>query len=177
MQPSAICLRICSKLFTLDTVLTSQPVDITQRIAKSGRSGDIDNRSIRIRERKRAELPYVARPPATILNEFIRITPGRTRQQYLHLVEKRICRTDAIEQCRRCSAKHGIRFNDRNGGCQLKDAILDAEVIPICRVGVDVVIESNDHLFFHECVGASFIPFFRSYKQASVMMSLEYREE
>ena len=95
----------------------------------------------------------------------------------MHLVEKRVCRTDAIEQCRCCSAKHGIRFNDRNGGCQLKNSTFYTKSIPICRVGIDVVIESNDHLFFHECVGASFIPFFRSYKQAPVMMSLEYGEE
>lgn len=110
-------------------------------------------------DRKRAELPYVARPPASVFNEFVHNASGGTRQQHLHLVEKRICRTDAIEQCRRCSTKHGIRFNDRNSGCQLKDAVFDAEVIPIRGISVDMVVESNNHLFLHERVGTAFIPF------------------
>ncbi|MEE1470754.1 MAG: hypothetical protein U0J82_06235 [Collinsella sp.] len=69
--------------------------------------------------------------------------------------------------------KHGIRFNDRNSGCQLKDAIFDAEVIPIRGISVDMVVESNNHLFLHERVGTAFIPFFGSYKQVPAMMGLE----
>lgn len=53
MQPSTICLRICSQLFAFDIVLTGQAIDIAQPIAKGARSSDINNRSTRIRQCKR----------------------------------------------------------------------------------------------------------------------------
>ena len=52
MQPSAICLGICSQFFAFDIVLTGQAIDIAQRIAKGARSSDINNRSTRIRQCK-----------------------------------------------------------------------------------------------------------------------------
>lgn len=95
----------------------------------------------------------------------------------MYLIEKCVCRTDTIEQSRGRPTKYRFGFNDRNGGCQLKNAVFYTKVIPVCRVGIDVVIESNDHLLLHERVGTTFVPFFGGNKQASVMMGLEYREE
>lgn len=75
MQTAAIGLCIRTQLFAIDIVLTGQAIDIAQRIAKGARSGDIKNRSIRIRQCKQTEPPHLARPPALVFNELIRITP------------------------------------------------------------------------------------------------------
>jgi len=176
MQPSAICLRICSQLFAFDIVLTGQAIDIAQRIAKGARSGDINNRSIRIRQRKQTEPPHFARPPALVFNELIRITPCRPRQQHLHFIQKRIRRADAVEQrcCR--SAKHSIRFNDRNSGCQLKDAIFNPKIIPIDRIRIHMVVKTKHELFLHKLARTAFIPRINCYKQLSILMNSNGRE-
>lgn len=71
MQPSTICLRICSQLFALDIVLTGQAIDITQRIAKGARSRDINNRSTRIRQCKQTKPPHFARAPAVMSRKLV----------------------------------------------------------------------------------------------------------
>lgn len=176
MQPSTICLRICSQLFAFDIVLTGQAIDITQRIAKGARSRDINNRSTRIRQRKQTETPHFAHPPALVFNELIRITPCRPWQQYLHFIQKRIRRADAVEQrcCR--SAKHSIRYNDRNSGCQLKDAIFNPKIIPIDRIRIHVVVKTKHELFLHKPTRTAFIPRINCYKQLSILMNSNGRE-
>ena len=176
MQPSAICLRICSQLFTFDIVLAGQAIDIAQRIAKGARSGDINNRSIRIRQRKQTEPPHFARPPALVFNELIRIAPCRPRQQHLHFIQKRISRADAKEQRCRRSAKHSIRFNDRNSGCQLKDAIFNPKLIPIDRIRIHVVVKTKHELLLHKLARTAFFPRINCYKQLSILMNSKGRE-
>ena len=176
MQPSAICLRICPQLFAFDIVLTGQAIDIAQRITKGARSSDINNRSIRIRQRKQNDPPHFAHPPALVFNELIRITPCRPWQQYLHFIQKRIRRADAVEQrcCR--SAKHSIRFNDRNSGCQLKDAIFNPKIISIDRIRIHVVVKTKHELFLHKLTRTAFIPRINCYKQLSILMNSNGRE-
>ncbi|CUN40806.1 Uncharacterised protein [Collinsella aerofaciens] len=176
MQPSTICLRICSQLFAFDIVLTGQAIDITQRIAKGARSRDINNRSTRIRQCKQTKPPHFARAPALVFNELIRITPCRPWQQHLHFIQKRIRRADAVEQrcCR--SAKHSIRFNDRNSGCQLKDTIFNPKIIPIDRIRIHMVVKTKHELFLHKLARTAFIPRINCYKQLSILMNSKGRE-
>ena len=171
MQPSAICLCIRTQLLAVDIILTSQSIDVAKRIPKCTRSGDINNSSIRIRQRKQTEPPHFARPPALVFNELIRITPCRSWQQHLHFIQKRIRRANAVEQRCRRPAKHSIRFNDRNSRCQLKDAIFHAQVIPIHRVSIDVVIKADEHVFLHEFTCAPLVPRIDRYQEFSVMMN------
>ncbi|HBQ30914.1 MAG TPA: hypothetical protein DD660_07820 [Mitsuokella multacida] len=94
----------------------------------------------------------------------------------MHFIQKRIRRADAVEQRCRRSAKHSIRFNDRNSGCQLKDAIFNPKIIPIDRIRIHVVVKTKHELFLHKLARTAFIPRINCYKQLSILMNSNGRE-
>ena len=176
MQTATIGLCIRTQLLAVNIVLTSQSIDVAKRIPKCTRAGNIDHRPIGVCQRKRAETLYLARAPSTILNELICIAPCRPWQQHLHFIQKRIRRADAVEQRCRRSAKHSIRFNDRNSGCQLKDAIFNPKIIPIDRIRIHMVVKTKHELFLHKLASTAFIPRINCYKQLSILMNSKDRE-